>query len=69
MDVVEAIGESPASLAIAVLTVVVVLGREIALASGNADAVRIVRELRFPYVGLLAVFVVIVATRIVLIAR
>ncbi len=69
MDAVEAIGESPVSLAIVVFTVVVVVGREIALAGGNAHAVRIVRQLWFPYVGLLAVFALIVATRVVLIAR
>ena len=69
MDAIEAIGESPASLAIVVFTVVVVVGREIALAWGNAHAARIVRQLWFPYVGLLAVFAVIVATRVVLIAR
>jgi hypothetical protein len=69
MDVVEAIGESPASLATVVLTVIVVVGREVALASGNAQAARIVRALWPPYLGLLAIFVVIVATRIVLIAR
>lgn len=69
MDIVEAIGGSPVSLAIVVLTILVVVGREIALASSNAHAARIVRELWFPYLGLLAVFVVIVATRIALIAR
>ena len=69
MDVIVAIGESPLSLAFAVFTVVVVVGREVALASGNPYAARIVRALWFPYAGLLAVFVVIVATRIVLIAR
>ncbi len=67
MNAIETIGESPVSLALAALTVVVVVGREIALASRNSRAVRAARALFVPYLVLLAAFVVIVTARVALI--
>jgi len=67
VNAIDTIGESPISLVLAALTVVVVIGREIALASRNSRAVRAARALFVPYLVLLATFVVIVVARVALV--
>lgn len=64
---IEAIGESPVSLAVVLLTVVVICVREIVRASSNAEAARLAGSLSLPFLGLLLVFCVIVTTRVALI--
>jgi hypothetical protein len=67
VSVIEAVGESPVSLAVVLLTVAVAFAREVARASRNTEAARLAGSFALPFLGLLVAFSVIVAARVALI--